>query len=131
LRLLLDTHIWLWGVFETERLSAGLTRVLSDSRNERWLSPLSILEFYNLVAKRRIAIEKEFGVWVSESIAIAGFHEATLTYQVALEAARFPLPHGDPIDRLLVASARAYELTLVTADRNLIAAGAVDTLANR
>ncbi len=131
MRLLLDTHIWLWGMFETERLSANLTRVLADSANEKWLSPLSILEFYNLVAKRRIAIEKEFGVWVSESIGIAGFHEATLTNQVALEAARFILPHGDPIDRLLVATARAYELTLVTADRNLITAGAVDTLANR
>lgn len=84
-----------------------------------------------MVAKGRATIEEEFCEWVSESIRLGGFREAVLTNAVALEASRFTLPHKDPIDRLLVATARAYELTLVTADRSIIAAGAVEILANR
>ncbi len=84
-----------------------------------------------MVAKGRATIEQDFGAWVSESIQLADFREAVLTNVVALEASRFTLPHGDPIDRLLVATARAYKLTLITADISIIASGAVDTLANR
>lgn len=131
MRLLLDTHIWIWGALEKRRLSETLTRVLSDRANEKWLSPLSIMEFYNMVAKGRTTIEREFSAWMSESIQLADFREAALTNVVALETSRFTLPHGDPIDRMLVATARAYKLTLVTADRIIIASGAVDTLANR
>lgn len=131
MRLLLDTHIWIWGALEKQRLSETLAQVLADRGNEKWLSPLSIMEFHNMVAKGRATIEEEFSEWVSESIRLGGFREAVLTNAVALEASRFTLPHKDPIDRLLVATARAYELTLVTADRSIIAAGAVEILANR
>jgi PIN domain nuclease of toxin-antitoxin system len=57
--------------------------------------------------------------------------EAPVTYQVAEETARVQLPHRDPADRLLVATARVFDLTLVTADQQLIRARQVSVLSNR
>jgi PIN domain nuclease of toxin-antitoxin system len=57
--------------------------------------------------------------------------EAAVTYQVAEETARVSLPHRDPADRFLVATARVFDLTLVTADRQLIHARQVPILTNR
>jgi PIN domain nuclease of toxin-antitoxin system len=58
-------------------------------------------------------------------------HEAPVTYQVAEETARVSLPHRDPADRFLVATARVFDLTLVTADQQLIHARQVPVLTNR
>jgi PIN domain nuclease of toxin-antitoxin system len=57
--------------------------------------------------------------------------EAPVTYQVAQETARVQLPHRDPADRFLVATARVFDLTLVTADEHLLKARQVPVLANR
>lgn len=59
------------------------------------------------------------------------WREAPFTTEVALEAASFGLPHRDPSDRLLVATARWYGLTLVTADAMLLSANACALLPNR
>ena len=80
--------------------------------------------------KGRLIFDMPVADWIKKSIDGRNFHQATMTNEVALKATRFTLPHGDPIDRLLVATARVYDITLVTADRNLIAASVVDTLAN-
>ena len=57
--------------------------------------------------------------------------EAALTYTIAAESERLILPHRDPADRFIAASARVYGLTLVTADQRLLAAPALSTLSNR
>jgi PIN domain nuclease of toxin-antitoxin system len=57
--------------------------------------------------------------------------EAQITYQVAQETARVQLPHRDPADRFLVATARVFDLTLATADEQLLKARQVPVLANR
>jgi PIN domain nuclease of toxin-antitoxin system len=57
--------------------------------------------------------------------------EAQITYQVAQETARVQLPHRDPADCFLVATARVFDLTLVTADEQLLKSRQVAVLANR
>ena len=71
------------------------------------------------------------GEWISTALAKAAFREAPLTQEVALAAESMVLPHRDPADTFLAASAKVYGLTLVTADDNLLSGKGYSVLANR
>jgi PIN domain nuclease of toxin-antitoxin system len=129
LKLLLDTHIWIWSQVAPEKLSARVRRALENEANEVWLSPVSIWELVLLVEKRRMALGGDVSEWVTK--AAAPLKEAPLTAEIVLETTRFNLPHPDPADRFLVATARSLGLTLVTSDARLLASKAVPTLPNR
>lgn len=129
MRLLLDTHIWLWSVASPDRLTPKVRRALARPGHELWLSPVSTWELVLLLQKKRISIDGHLEAWLPK--AQGPLREALLTHDIAAAAADFPLPHGDPADRLLVATARVLHLTLVTADEQIIAANHVPTLANR
>jgi PIN domain nuclease of toxin-antitoxin system len=131
LRLLLDTHIWLWSVGERAKLGRRVARELEKPANEFWLSPLSIWEALLLREKETIAINEPFDDWVRRSIATASLREAPLTQEVAVGARNVKLPHRDPVDRLLAATAMVFELTLVTADQRLMSVEGLSVLANR
>jgi len=129
LRLLLDTHIWLWSVSQPDRLGRRLRRELDRENHELWLSPVSTWEALLLNAKGRIRLEGDLGEWFER--ATARFREAPLTHEVVLAAHQLPLPHPDPADRFLAATAMVLGLTLVTADERLLGLGEIKTLANR
>lgn len=129
MRLLLDTHIWLWSLSAPQRLTLQVRRALGKPANELWLSPISTWEVVQLLEKKRIRIEGHFEAWLPQ--ARSHLREALLSHDVAAAAADVRLPHRDPGDLLLVATARVLNLTLVTADENIIDAKQVSTLANR
>jgi len=129
LRLLLDTHIWLWSLREPERLGSRVRQVLRDRTNEIWLSPVSAWEALLLDVKGRIRLHGDLSEWLAR--ATARFREAPLTHEIVLAAHTLPLPHRDPADRFLAATAQVLGLTLVTADDRLLGLGEISTLANR
>lgn len=129
MRLLLDTHIWLWSLQDRERLGKGVLREIANTDNEIWLSPVSIWEVLTLQAKGRVRLGRDLAVWVAD--ATAPFREAPLTHQIAFAARQLPLDRKDPADRFLAATARVVGLTLVTADVTLLGLGDIATLANR
>lgn len=131
MRLLLDTHIWIWGLSQPERLSERVKGALTDGGNEIWLSPISVWEIGLLCAKGRVTIRGSLEALIERAKSEQGFREAQLNIEVALETRRIHLPHRDPADYFLAATARVFDLTLVTADEILIAANDVPTLANR
>ena len=131
MKLLLDTHIWLWSVLEPERLSRRVTKEIQDSRNELWLSPISIWELIVLWQKKRMLPGEDLEAWIPNALRALPIQEAPVTYEVARETGRLRLPHRDPADRFLLATAKVFELTLVTADERLLKARDVSVLANR
>jgi PIN domain nuclease of toxin-antitoxin system len=131
MNLLLDTHIWLWSLLQPERLNLKVAAALKSSDNELWLSPISLWELIVLAGRGRILLPMGAAEWVKEALAVKPLREAPLTNEVAIETTRFELPHGDPADRFLVATARALGLTLVTADDSLIRSKAVPIMRNR
>ena len=131
MKLLLDTHIWFWAVAEPERVSARIRRELASPDNERWLSPISVWEFLLLCRKGRIEVGGDPDAWLAATFRAFRTVEATVTFEVARETHRANLPQRDPADIFLVASARIFGLTLVTADARLIESKAVPVLANR
>lgn len=129
MKLLLDTHIWLWSLGEPSRLGRRLRHELQAEGNELWLSPVSTWEALLLNAKGRIRLHGDVAGWLAQ--ATAHFREAPLTHEVVLAAHQLPLPHPDPADRFLAATAQVLGLTLATADERLLGLGEIRTLANR
>jgi PIN domain nuclease of toxin-antitoxin system len=128
-RLLLDTHIWLWSLQEPARLGPRVRQELRNAENELWLSPISTWEALTLHEKGRVRLHGDFDTWVEQ--ATAPFREAPLTHQISALACKLPLPQRDPADRFLAATAQVLDLTLVTADASLLGLGEIATLGNR
>jgi PIN domain nuclease of toxin-antitoxin system len=128
LKLLLDTHIWLWSKLEPRRLGRRVTAELSDVNNELWLSPVSAWEALVLMQKGRVRVQDPFA-WVDR--AAEQLREAPLTQEIVRTGFALPLPHADPADRFLAATAKVLKLTLVTADKTLLGLGDIASLANR
>jgi PIN domain nuclease of toxin-antitoxin system len=130
-KLLLDTHVWLWSLSAPDRLLGKVRKALEAKTSEVWLSPISVWELLVLAERGRVRLDLEPRAWVAEALERAPLEEAVLNHEVALRSREVSLPHQDPADRFLVATALTYELTLVTADETLIAARPCPILANR
>jgi PIN domain nuclease of toxin-antitoxin system len=128
LKLLLDTHIWLWLFGDAKRLGPQTFEELHDTKNELWLSPISTWEALTLHHKGRVNLHWELAKWVAQST--AGMKEAVLTHEIMAVARQLSL-HQDPSDRMIAATALVLDLTLVTADIRLLGLGNIKTLANR
>ena len=129
MKLLLDTHIWLWSLSEPEKVGKRALRELKNSENEVWLSPISTWEALLLHRKGRIQLDDDVDWGMAERA--GGFREAPLTHEIVIAAHRLSLMHADPADRFLAATAKVLGLTLVTADKKLLGLGEIATLANR
>ena len=121
-KLLLDTHILLWSLLEPERLSDSITRELENSANEIWISPITTWEIIILAEKGRVELNAEPVTWMKNVLNSMPFQQATVNHEVAMQSRLIKLPHQDPADRFIAASAVVYDLILVTADNYLIKA---------
>jgi PIN domain nuclease of toxin-antitoxin system len=133
MKLLLDTHIWLWSLLEPARLSRRVTKALLNPVNEVWISPVSTWEISLLGAKGRLNVKGDGEVyrWIEEIVSRPSFREAPLTNEVVMALRKVHLPHRDPAARFLAATAVSFGLTLVTADENLIGGRGYSVYANR
>jgi len=129
LRLLLDTHIWLWSLIEPDRLGSSTRSHLRDANNELWLSPISTWEALTLHDKGRVYLAADVEEWIARNT--APFREAPLTHEISFAARQLSLVQRDPADRFLAATAKVLDLTLLTADVKLLGLGEISTLANR
>ena len=131
MKLLLDTHIWLWSALEPQRIARRVEKALTDSANELWLSPVSVGELVVLLRKGRLQLPRDVSAWVATTIADLQLTEAPLTIEVALAVSSFNFPHGDPADHFIAATAKVFDLTLVTADSELATLPDIAVLLNR
>lgn len=124
--LLLDTHAWLWLVGGAEPLKRSvLSAVEQGARQGRIrVSAISVWEVAMLEAKGRIRLSKDCLVWIQDALASPGISLAPLTPEIAVEGCRLPGAfHGDPADRILVATARLLGATLLTRDAMILSYG--------
>jgi PIN domain nuclease of toxin-antitoxin system len=128
LKLLLDTHVWLWALGEPSRLSRRVREEMRKPENELWLSPVSTWEALLLNERGRIRLPVNLAEWLASST--APLQEAPFTHEIVLLAQQLPLPHRDPADRFLAATAQVMDLTLVTGDDKLLSLGTIRTMKN-
>jgi PIN domain nuclease of toxin-antitoxin system len=131
MKLLLDTHIFLWSLLEPDRLGPAVSRALEDDHNELWLSPITCWECLVLAGRGRVALRPDPERWLRAQLMMLRPHEAPLTHEVAIRSRSLELGHEDPADRFLAATAITFDLTLVTADQRLLEGGAWRVLPNR
>jgi PIN domain nuclease of toxin-antitoxin system len=129
-KLLLDTHIWIWASLEPHKVGRTARREIDRPTNEVYLSPVSIWEAHQLYRRKRLRINVDFHVWLEQALQRARLQEAPFTFAVGKEAARIQLPQPDPGDLFLAATASAFEFTLVTADPQLLQCRWLKTLGN-
>jgi len=126
-KLLLDTHDWFWLVNGEERLRKRPNRLLAKieqaaTKMNLLVSAISPWEIAMLEAKGRIRFESGCLKWVKEALAAPGIQFLPLSPEIAVESTRLPGSfHGDPADRILVASARLLNADLVSADEKISA----------
>ena len=131
MKLLLDTHIWLWSLLEPARLSPKVAAALASPDTERWLSPVSVWEALLLIERKRLEVDRPGDAWVREALERAPITEAPVTREVAIASRGLTTRHRDPVDRFLVATAVVFDLTLVTADAAVLGMRDVKSLPNR
>ena len=92
-KLLLDTHIWLWSLLIPEKLTRRVTKALVSRENELWLSPISTWELVMLVERKRVFLDKAVDAWIQDAMRRAPLKEAPITHEVALETRHVFLRH--------------------------------------
>jgi PIN domain nuclease of toxin-antitoxin system len=127
-KILLDTHIWLWYSLGDSRLSDNLRSIIAADTTQLWLSPVSIWEALLLAEKGRISLPSGATDWIDLSLKSLAICEAPLNHQIAILSRQIELPHQDPADRFIVATAVYYQLQLATVDANLTSAVWLSTI---
>jgi len=130
LKYLLDTHIWIWGVSNPAKLSREVKDVLDNSSNEFFISSISIWEFLILVEKERITITEPLDDWLNTALLKSNINEIPVDKEIAIHSRKITLPHQDPADRFIAATALTHQLTLVTSDGKLSECREISVLYN-
>lgn len=120
MKLLLDTHIWIWSVLDPSKLGQRVIAALRDGTSELWLSPISLWELAILAEKRKVELRGGLWNWIDAAQRSAPMREAPLTSEVVRALDRIEVPHKDPADRFLAATAAALDLRLVTSEARLL-----------
>lgn len=128
MKLLLDTHIFIWSTGVPDRLTKKVKDAISDENNEIWVSPITVWECMLLAQKGRIELSPDPESWIRHQLRTLRPREAPLNTEVVLVSRTIDVDHDDPADRFLAATALVYGLTLVTADERLLRSKIVDVL---
>ena len=122
--LILDTHVWLWvvqGVRHELSVEAVAGIDVAGRTGELLISAISVWEVAMLEAKGRISLSRSVDDWVRAALRAPGVRLLELTPEIAIESTRLPgVAHGDPADRILIASARVVGGRLATRDRSIL-----------
>lgn len=117
--IILDTHAWVWWATESRHLSLRARRAITDA-DELGISVISCWEVAMLVAKGRLGFNQPVELWIERALEFPRMNVLPLTPTIATMAASLPAPfHGDPADRMIVATCRKIEAPLITKDRAL------------
>jgi PIN domain nuclease of toxin-antitoxin system len=122
--LLLDTHVWIWSVQgDTRRVGRRARQLLAraEARAEIRVSVMTVFEVAALHALGRLRLARPLDQWIREALRGAGVYLAEISPDIAIDAGAIPRESlADPLDRLLVASARQLDATLLTGDARIL-----------
>lgn len=119
MRLLLDTHVWLWWQMAPQHLSTDATAHIGDASNDVFLSTISSWEMAIKIAAGKLQLPLPIDEMVTESFLKDGMRSLPIHHEHCFALANLPMHHRDPFDRMLIAQARSESMTLVTADAML------------
>ena len=125
--LLLDTHVFLWLLHNEGGLSASFLKAVEHQQEKGQdilVSAITIWEIGILAEKKRIHLEMDCMEWVEKALAAPSIQLVPLTPKISIQSSRLPGNiHGDPADRILIATAHESNAVLVTCDKNILSYG--------
>lgn len=116
MKLLLDTHSFLWFIMGSERLSAKAKFLIEDINNQKFISIASVWEMAIKVSLGKLTLEKSFAEIIPSQIHSNGFGILDLKLEHAMKVSELPFFHRDPFDRLLIAQALTEQIAIVSLD---------------
>src|SRR4051812_27558582 len=121
--IVLDTHVWLWWMSADARLSVSHAEMIEQrGASGIGISVMSCWEVAMLVSRKRIALAVPARQWIDDALTHPHAELLQLTPSIAVDAVQLPDPmHKDPIDRILVATAREFDCPLLTMDGLILA----------
>lgn len=123
MKLLLDSHSFLWFIMGDERLSVTARELIEDEANEPLLSAASVWEMAIKHSLGRLPTKQPFHQFIPQQLAQNGIPVLEISAAHACEVAALPFHHRDPFDRLLVAQSKVEQLPIVSTDAQLDAYG--------
>jgi PIN domain nuclease of toxin-antitoxin system len=124
--VLLDTHAWIWLMEGTPAIPAAVRKIIEQAADagQLWVSAISTWEVAMLAAKGRVVFSLDVQTWITQALEAPGLRLVPLSPEIAVASASLPGNfHGDPADRILVATARGLTARRATADRAILAYG--------
>ena len=116
--IVLDTHAWLWWLSDPSHLGRTAAKRIEET-DRIGIAAVSCLEVAAAVAKGRIGLDRGTLEWLQQALAAPRVELLPLTPAVAVKATLLGRFHGDPADRLIVATAILESAVLITKDRRL------------
>jgi PIN domain nuclease of toxin-antitoxin system len=127
--ILLDTHAWIWWVSDPDKISSKARSILQYTKRIG-ICPISCWEISTKVAHGKLTLDREVGLWVRHALAREPLELLPITAEIAVAAGRLGQTgfHGDPADRLIVATAIELGVPLVTKDQEIRAFSGVQSI---
>lgn len=122
-KMVLDTHVWIWLMTKKGNLSKTFLKALDHLETDKriLISPMSVWEIGMLSEKGRVVPDKNVLDWIEQALAKPNVYLSPITLQIAVQSTCLPGEvHGDPVDRILIATAHVENAVLVTADQKLL-----------
>ncbi len=130
--IVLDTHVWLWFISDSSKLSTKAARVINEvlvENNNLIISSISVWEVALLVRKQRLRLTMPVQDWIAKSEALPFIRFVPVNNRIAVKSVDLPSPlHDDPADRIVIATTLTEGVSLVTKDRKIIDCGLVRTI---
>jgi len=120
---LIDTHIWVWYINGSQALKKSFKTLDNALKNNTlFLSAISLWEIAMLEEKKRITLGMPCIEWINQSLEKTHAQIAPISPMIAVDSCNLPGKfHGDPADRLIVATARIENFTILTRDKQILA----------
>ncbi len=132
MRILLDTHVWIWTQECPDELGSRALAYLEDQQNPLFVSKVSTLEIARLVQVGKIELSGKLKHWIRKSLDYLLCETILLSHDIAIAAYNLPEPfHRDPADRVLVATVLCLDLMLMTSDERILSYPHIRTIEAR
>lgn len=120
---LLDTHVWLWLNTGNTELKKTIIQLIDDAAIEGkvYIPAISVWEVATLVAKKRIILQSPLTEWIHEALMQKGVSLIDMSIDIMIESTQLPGDvHGDPADRLIIATSRVKRIPILTRDEKIL-----------
>lgn len=126
--IVIDTHIWIWWVNDSPRLTDRHKQLIQDYQSQGLgISIISCWEVAKLVEKNRLVLSISVDEWLKQALAYPGIQLLNLTVPILVQSTQLAGFHNDPADQMIVATAKVYDCLLLTADTKILNYANVNT----